>query len=129
MSIIEEMRRWPGEVDIHWPGCQALRALSFQNISFQEILVEYDILPLLEYSLRNFHDVDVSKECIGLIACLANDLKSAMRQCVNWRIPQLIMAIALTDDAPEDLVTMGFEAIGKGMCLIHTNIFTQTETS
>ena len=72
IPIIDEMKNWPDKVDIQLPGCGALRALCYQNETFEEMLVNYDVVPTLVHSLQNCDDVDTLKECLLLVSSLLN---------------------------------------------------------
>ena len=84
------MRNWPGKVDIQLPGCEALRALCFEDKGFEEMLVNYDVVPLLLHSLRTCVDVDTLKECLLLLTSLLN-VQHVREFCTN----QVLLSILL----------------------------------
>ena len=119
VTIIEEMRESPGDIEIHSWGYHVLRALSFQNPHQKELMFRYDIQSDIEKDLMLFCDEIVLKECIALLVCLATDLEIVKRQCVNLRIPEQILTIMTQNVTSEDLVLMSLEAIGK---VLHQHI-------
>lgn len=110
-SIIKEMKCNKGEVEVHGWGCRALRCLALKNPYQEELMFIEDVLSVIYENMKTFREVNVLKENIGLLVCLATDLQIVLRQCMALKIPELILRIM--DDKMEnaELVETALEAI------------------
>ena len=82
IPIVDEMRSWPGKSDIQLPACEALRALCFNDKNFEEMIVNYEVVPILQHTLHTCCDVDTLNECLLLFISLL-DLECVREQCLS----------------------------------------------
>ena len=113
-SIIKEMRACPGDVDVHRWGFKALRSLAYNNPFQVELMFYEEVLSVIYEDMKVFSsDVNVLKEGIGLLVCLATDLEIVLRQCMAMKIPELLLKIMKEHCDFPSFIETSLEAIGK----------------
>ena len=112
ISIIQEMLDSPGDNTIQGCGFHALRGLACGHLIQKELMFQYHILLHIKSTLKETADICVLKECIGLVACLAQDLEVFRTQFMVLQLPLIILDIMNANNLNEELVEIILETLG-----------------
>ncbi|XP_065653534.1 leucine-rich repeat serine/threonine-protein kinase 2-like isoform X2 [Hydra vulgaris] len=92
-------------------GLHALRGLCHDHLIQKKRIFECQIFKHIVRVLLEIKDICVLKECIGLLACLAQDLEAFRKECVDFGIPVIILDIMVENIRNEELVEIVLEAL------------------
>ncbi|XP_047124993.1 leucine-rich repeat serine/threonine-protein kinase 2 isoform X2 [Hydra vulgaris] len=110
-TIIEELLNTPCDHAIQGWGLHALRGLSHDHLIQKELIFTYHIFKHIVRILIEIKSVCVLKQCIGLLACLAQDLETFKNDCIDFGIPVVILDIMIENIKNEELVEIALEAL------------------
>ncbi|XP_065653536.1 leucine-rich repeat serine/threonine-protein kinase 2-like isoform X2 [Hydra vulgaris] len=111
MSIIEKILNTPWDDAIQGWGFHALRGLSHDHLFQKELIFTCHIFKHIESILSKIKNISVLKECIGLLACLAQDLETFRKKCIDSGIPVVILGIMIENINNQELVEIVLEAL------------------
>nr|XP_047125073.1 uncharacterized protein LOC105846882 isoform X2 [Hydra vulgaris] len=92
-------------------GFHALRGLSHDHLIQKERIFECNIFKHIVRVLLEIKDICVLKDCIGLIACLAQDLEAFRKECIDFGIPVVILDNMIENNRNEEFVEIVLEAL------------------
>ena len=118
-------------------GFRALRALCYQNVLQEELLIKYEIWTDISRTLHKFgdsNDSGVLEEALSVLACLAGDMDILRRQCLLEQTHMRVAEVINTHQDCQSLLSICFETLGNlsGLppkscsCLSHLLILAST---
>ena len=119
-AILDAMQKHTSEATMQQWGWRTVRCLCVSNGELKDMLIEYGVLEEITKAMSHFPgDAGLLEEVIGIIACLATDIKLVRHQCATEQVHKKIIAAMVDFSERVSLIEMSLEALGvlDIMCL------------
>ena len=113
LAILQAMERHSHVASMQQWGFSAIRNLCISSYEYKHTAIMDGVLDAIDRAVCSFPSTaDVQEEMIGLIACLATDVKLVRHQCAAQQIHQRIITAMKEFDTCVSLLEMCLEALG-----------------